>query len=70
VPPDLVGRRLDVAERMLRRTGIAYSVIRLHSHAVGSTSQWGVCETMPAGASTEGAPGIELLVVHAKCGAS
>ena len=54
---------------MLRRTGIAYSVIRLHSHAVGSTSHWGVCETVPAGASTEGAQGIELLVVHAKCGA-
>ena len=55
---------------MLRRTAIAYSVIRLHSHAVGSTSQWGVCETVPAGANTEGARGIELLVVHAKCGAS
>ena len=55
---------------MLRRTGIAYSVIRLHSHAGGSTSHWGVCETVPAGASTEGAPGIQLLVVHAKCGAS
>jgi hypothetical protein len=55
---------------MLRRGGIVYSVIRLHSHALGSTNHWGVCETVPAGASTEGARGIKLLVVHAKCGAS
>jgi hypothetical protein len=69
VPTHLINQRLDVAERVLHDAGIAYRVIRLHSHAGGTTSGWGVCETTPhLGARVSSAP-IDLIVVHARCGA-
>lgn len=68
-PIRLVGRRLDVAERMLKKAGISYVVIPLHGHGRAAAAGWGVCETRPAAASSDAVPRIDLLVAHLRCGA-
>jgi hypothetical protein len=65
----LVGRSLAGAETVLNKAGISYNVIPLHGHNQDAVAHWGVCETTPAAGSSEGAPRVDLLVGHFKCGA-
>ena len=68
-PTHLVGRPVDVAESMLKGAGISYKLIPLHGHANDVGPHWGVCETQPAAGSSEGSPGVDLMVAHLRCGA-
>jgi hypothetical protein len=47
--PDLVGKRLDVAESDLDDAGISYKEIGGGSFGIVVRSNWEVCETDPAG---------------------
>ena len=69
VPRHLVAQPLDVTERTLRDAGFSYNVIRLHNHASGAPSGWGVCETQPAPGERVSSARVDLIVVHSKCGA-
>ena len=69
MPAHLIGQRLDVTERILRDAGISYKLIRLHDHAGGAPSGWGVCETNPAPGKRLSSAHVDLIVVHSKCGA-
>ena len=68
LPAHLVGRPLDVAERMLHRAGISYKLIPLHGHINGVATRWGVCETVPVANSTESSPVVDLVVARLRCG--
>ena len=69
VPRHLVGKRLDIAERMLRTARVRYTVIALHGRvSKRTTAQWGVCETMPAAKSSGFSPAVDLLVARHRCG--
>ncbi len=64
----MVGRSLDVAERMLHSAGISYKVIPLHGQVNGAATRWGVCETKPVPGMTESSTVVDLIVAQLKCG--
>jgi hypothetical protein len=66
--PNLVGKRLDVAEQKLRRLGISFKAVGGGGKVlpIVVTKNWIVCQTMPnAGAQTEGP--VALVVNRPRC---
>lgn len=66
LPAHLVGRPLNIAERMLHRAGISYKVIPLHGHVNDAASRWGVCEMEPVPNALS--PVVDLVVAQLRCG--
>jgi hypothetical protein len=64
--PNLIGRRLDVAEAKLDALGIGYVEVGGGTFGIVVRSNWTVCETDPsAGAAVTGAVS---LIVDRECG--
>ena len=53
--PDVVGRRLDVAQETLDDRGLGYETIGGGTFGIVVTSSWTVCEQKPAAAVAPGA---------------
>jgi hypothetical protein len=67
IVPNLLGKRLDVAENTLHETGLTYKVIGGGLFGIVVRSDWTVCETEPASETMIQPGGRVKLIVSRSC---
>lgn len=68
MPTDLENKPLNQVEDELDGDGIGYHAVGGGTFGIILKSDWGVCDTKPAGGATVSGP-VQLIVAHFTCGA-